>query len=90
MIIYDFLGLDAMSKNPLEHFIGFFFNRIWSLDYKIFTRGKNLALFVGEPEDIPDKRFSFALPNRRAYKNITIFLVIYYLLIQTNIIIKKE
>ena len=67
VIIYDFLGLDAMSKNPLEHFIGFFFNRIWSLDYKIFTRGKNLALFVGEPEDIPDKRFSFALPNRRAY-----------------------
>lgn len=67
VIIYDFLGLDAMSKNPLEHFIGFFFNRIWSLDYKIFTRGKNLALFVGEPEDIPDKRFNFSLPNRREY-----------------------
>ena len=67
VIIYNFLGLDAMSKNPLEHIIGFFINRLWSLDYKIFTRDKNLALFVGELEDIPDKRFSFALPNRRQY-----------------------
>jgi predicted glycosyltransferase len=65
--IYDFLGLEAMSKNPLEHIIGFFFNRIWSLDYKIFASGKNLALFVGELEDIPDRRFNLTLPNRREY-----------------------
>ena len=65
VIIYDFLGLDAMSKNPLEHIIGFFMNWLWSLDYKIFTSNNNLALFVGEPEDIPDKRFSITAPNRR-------------------------
>lgn len=67
IIIYDFLGLDTSSKNPFEYLIGFFFNRIWSLDYKLFKGGKNLALFVGSLEDIPDKRFGFTLPNRRKY-----------------------
>ena len=67
VIIYDFLGLDATSKNPLEYLIGFFFNRIWSLDYKLFKESRNLAFFVGELEDIPDKRFGATLPNRRQY-----------------------
>ena len=67
VMIYDFLGMDATSKNPFIHLIGFFINRLWSLDYKIFTKDKNLALFVGELEDIPDKRFGFTLPNRRQY-----------------------
>ena len=67
VIIYDFLGLDKTSKNPLECLIGFFFNLIWSLDYKVFTKDRNLAFFIGELEDIPDKRFGFALPNRRQY-----------------------
>lgn len=67
VIIYDFLGLDAMSKNPFEHLIGFFMNWLWSLDYKIFTKDKNLALFVGEPEDVPVKRFSIIAPNRRGH-----------------------
>lgn len=67
VIIYDFLGLDTTSKNPFEYIIGYFFNRIWSLDYKLFTDGKNLALFVGEPDDIPDKKFGFTMANRRQY-----------------------
>lgn len=66
-MIYDFIGLDAMSGNPLEKLGIFFWNRIWSLDYKVFKQKQNLALFVGELEDIPDKRFSFLLPNRREY-----------------------
>ena len=45
----------------------FFWNRIWSLDRKIFNNKHNLAVFVGELEDIPDTRFSFLLPNRREY-----------------------
>ncbi|HUU04703.1 MAG TPA: glycosyltransferase [Patescibacteria group bacterium] len=67
LMLYDFLGLDAMSENPLEKIGAFFWNRIWSLDYKIFARGKNLALFLGELEDIPDNRFGFLLPKRREY-----------------------
>ncbi len=67
LMIYDFLGLDAMSRNPLEKIGVFFWNRIWSLDRKIFNNKHNLAVFVGELEDIPDTRFSFLLPSRREY-----------------------
>lgn len=67
LMLYDFLGLDAMSKNPFEKMGIYFWNRIWSLDYKIFNREKNIAVFIGELEDIPDKKFSFLLPNRREY-----------------------
>ena len=67
LMLYDFLGLDAMSRNPLEKVGIYFWNRMWSLDYTIFNRDKNIACFIGELEDIPDKRFSFLLPNRREY-----------------------
>ncbi|MCJ7525366.1 MAG: hypothetical protein MUP71_09125 [Candidatus Aminicenantes bacterium] len=67
LMLYDFLGLDAMSGNPLEKIGTYFWNRIWSLDYRIFRHQKNLALFVGEPEDIPDNRFGLLLPKRREY-----------------------
>jgi predicted glycosyltransferase len=67
VMLYDFLGLDAMSKNLFENIGIYFWNRIWSLDYKIFSHDKNQALFIGEPEDIPDKKFSLFLSNRREY-----------------------
>jgi UDP:flavonoid glycosyltransferase YjiC (YdhE family) len=28
---------------------------------------QDLTLFIGEPEDVPDRRFGFLLPNRREY-----------------------
>lgn len=67
VMIYDFLGLDPMSRNPIERLGVYFWNRIWSLDYKLFRKDKNLALFIGELEDIPNKRFGFLLPDRRKY-----------------------
>jgi UDP:flavonoid glycosyltransferase YjiC (YdhE family) len=67
VMIYDFLGMDSMSRNPLEAVGAFLWNRIWSLDHRVFDRKDNLALFIGEPEDIPDKRFGLLLPNRREY-----------------------
>ncbi|MFC2145127.1 glycosyltransferase [Actinomycetota bacterium] len=67
VIIYDFLGLDAMSNNPIEHLIGFLMNWLWSLDHRIFSKSNNLALFVGELKDVPVKRFSIIAPNRREY-----------------------
>jgi UDP:flavonoid glycosyltransferase YjiC (YdhE family) len=66
VMIYDFLGLDAMTRNPWEKFYTYMWNRIWS-GVKIFAEKKNLALFVGELEDIPDTRFGFRLPQRREY-----------------------
>lgn len=66
VMIYDFLGLDAMTWNPWEKFYTYMWNRIWS-GVKIFAEKKNLALFVGELEDIPDTGFGFGLPRRREY-----------------------
>lgn len=66
VMIYDFIGLDTMTNNPLEWLGTYIWNRIWSKDFK---QGRSpifdLALFVGEEEDVPDKKFGFMLPNRR-------------------------
>ena len=67
IMIYDFVGLDAMTINPIEAIGVYFGNRIWVQDRKLIGRGKNLVLFIGEMEDIPDKTFGFFLPNRRRH-----------------------
>jgi Glycosyltransferase family 28 C-terminal domain len=68
VMIYDFVGLDAMSRNPLERLITYRGNWVWGGG----PRGKpptheDLALFIGELEDVPDKPFGLWLPNRREY-----------------------
>ncbi len=66
VMIYDFLGLDSVTKNPIEKLGVYAWNRIWAkTDRKLFSGGKNLALFAGELEDIPDKGLGFLLPDRR-------------------------
>ena len=67
IIIYDFLGLDSMTKNPFERIVNYILNWIWSKDYKVFSAFNRESIFIGEPEDIPDKKFGFLLPNRREY-----------------------
>jgi UDP:flavonoid glycosyltransferase YjiC (YdhE family) len=64
VMIYDFVGLDAMTASPLEHLLVYFRNRMWARRYKNFPSGIT-HLFVGEPEDVPDTAFGFMLPNRR-------------------------
>jgi predicted glycosyltransferase len=68
VMIYDFVGMDAMSRNPLERLVAYRINWAWGGG----PRGKpptheDLALFIGEPEDVADKPFGFLLPNRREY-----------------------
>src|SRR5215207_8947493 len=68
VMIYDFVGMDAMSRNPLEQLIAYQVNWTWSGG----PRGKpptqeDLTLFIGEPEDVADRPFGFLLPNRRKY-----------------------
>lgn len=67
VMIYDFLGLDPMTRNPLEWLKAYVWNFIWAQDHRLFGEGRNRALFVGEPEDVPKKRFGPLLPNRRSY-----------------------
>ncbi len=66
VMIYDCLGLDSVTKNPIEKLGVYTWNRIWAKsDRKLLSDQKNLALFAGELEDIPDKGLGFLLPNRR-------------------------
>ena len=67
VMIYDFVGLDVSTKSPLEKLECYIWNRIWAQDYKVISEGNNMALFVGEPEDIPERNFGFLLPNRREH-----------------------
>ena len=64
-VIYDFLGLDASTWNPVDHIAAYLTNRLW---LRFLTSQPSLAdasIFIGELEDVPDRRFGFLLPNRR-------------------------
>jgi UDP-N-acetylglucosamine:LPS N-acetylglucosamine transferase len=67
-MIFDFVGLESMTNNPLEKLGVYYWNRIWCHDYrKKIKPPYDLALFVGEIGDIPDMTFGFRLPNRRDF-----------------------
>jgi UDP-N-acetylglucosamine:LPS N-acetylglucosamine transferase len=68
VMIYDFLGMDSVTNNPFEKLLANISNSIWKKwDRKMFSDTKNIALFVGEIEDIPDKRLGFFNTNRREH-----------------------
>ena len=68
VMIFDFVGLDAMTNNPLERLGVYLWNRVWSHDYRKKRKPSyDLGLFVGEPEDVPDTPFGFMLPSRRQF-----------------------
>ena len=67
VVIYDLVGMDSMTRNPFEKLGVRFWNKLWSMDYGHPTKHFDLGLFVGEAEDVPDKKFGAGLPNRREY-----------------------
>lgn len=67
VFIVDFIGMDSTSNNPLEKVGVYFWNRVWAKDYRRKIPVSDLVLFVGEEEDISDKKFGFLLPHRRIY-----------------------
>jgi hypothetical protein len=62
-ILYDFLGLDRMTLNPVEWLAVYMFNRVWSTD----PRGHYRPVFLGELEDLPLARFGPGGQPRRAW-----------------------
>jgi UDP-N-acetylglucosamine:LPS N-acetylglucosamine transferase len=68
VMIFDFVGLDTMTSNPMEWLGIYMWNRIWSKD---FRKNRNqvfdLGLFIGEEEDVADKPFGPLLPGRREW-----------------------
>ena len=65
IMIFDFIGLDTMTKNPLEKLIVYKINKGWARGYRKVSNSVITRIFIGELEDVPDKRFGFLLPNRR-------------------------
>ncbi|MGB2861830.1 MAG: glycosyltransferase, partial [Sedimentisphaerales bacterium] len=68
VMIYDFFGLDSVTENPIEKLGVYTWNWIWAkTDRKLLSDQKNLALFAGEPEDVPNTGLGFLLPSRRIH-----------------------
>jgi UDP-N-acetylglucosamine:LPS N-acetylglucosamine transferase len=62
--IEDFVGLEAMTRNPLEK-LGVYLRSRRSAVRPALLSPHVQHFFVGELEDVFDKRFGFGLPNRR-------------------------
>lgn len=67
VMIYDFIGFDAMSRHPIERLGVYLWNRTWAGKASGSVSYIDLGLFIGEEEDVPDVRFGPFLPSRRAW-----------------------
>ena len=67
VVIEDFIGFEAMTKNLLERLGVYQRNRLFSVGRQRIPSSNLTNFFVGEPEDVPDKSFGFLLPNRREF-----------------------
>jgi UDP:flavonoid glycosyltransferase YjiC (YdhE family) len=66
-MIYDFVGIDVMSRNPLKHLMAYLGNRGWCGGRAQKPSPADLTIFIGEPEDVADRSFGVGLPNRRDF-----------------------
>ena len=66
VMIYDFVGLDAATRDPMEKLGIYNLNLAW-FEFNQASEVEDLSLFVGEPEDVPDKPFGMLLANRRSH-----------------------
>jgi UDP:flavonoid glycosyltransferase YjiC (YdhE family) len=65
VMIYDFIGIDSATKNPLEKLGVYYWNRRWALSYEQISKSDLTFFFAGEEEDVADRPFDLLLPNRR-------------------------
>ena len=80
VMIYDFVGLDTMTRSPMEWLGIYMWNRIWSEDLrKGIPPAFDRALFIGEEEDVPDRPFGPLLPGRREWAQSRLDFVGYVL-----------
>jgi predicted glycosyltransferase len=65
VVIYDVLGLDATTRNPVDHLAAYIMNRLWAKFLESELPLADRSIFLGEIEDVPDRKFGFMQPNRR-------------------------
>ncbi|NOY58287.1 MAG: UDP-N-acetylglucosamine--N-acetylmuramyl-(pentapeptide) pyrophosphoryl-undecaprenol N-acetylglucosamine transferase [Calditrichaeota bacterium] len=66
VIIEDFIGHQAMDKNLKIRLGVYLYMRKWVKAVRDTSRDVT-HLFVGEPEDVENKRLGFMLPNKRTF-----------------------
>ncbi len=65
VMMYDFIGVDAMTEAQQEAQAAYFVNERWAHGYDHVPESLITLLFVGEEADIPDRTFGQSLPKRR-------------------------
>jgi len=66
IMIEDFISYRSLTKNPVMRFFAFIKNRSLARSVEK-TSSQIMHLFVGEPEDVPDRRFDYFLPHCRDF-----------------------
>ena len=79
VMIYDFIGVDSVTHNPIEMIATYVTNRIWANAMKAKPKLAERSLFIGELDDVPDRKFGFLLPNRHKLANESVDFVGYVL-----------
>ena len=67
VMITDFVGVDAVGRNPIDRAGAYLLNALWSLDRDVIDGRPHSMIFIGEPEDIPDVPFGPGASSRRAH-----------------------
>jgi len=65
VMMYDFVGMESVTRNLKEILFVYLMNRQWARDHKRISTSDISCFFIGELEDVPDKTFGILLPNRR-------------------------
>jgi len=90
VMMYDFWGMDVTSGSFVEQLGAWLLNLVWSQEWRVTARGRNAAIFFGEIEDVPDRRFGPLLPNRRRYAEKHVDFVGYPLSFDVKTVPSKE
>jgi len=67
VMIFDFVGTDPTTGNIFDHIGSYILNAVWACDGRIYGRGKHSAIFIGELNDIPSKKFAWKHMDRRQH-----------------------
>jgi len=65
VLITDFIGVEAMTRSPLERAIVFLCNRAWAGLLRRVPSLVDRLIFVGEEADVPDSSLGAGPPDRR-------------------------
>jgi hypothetical protein len=67
VMIFDFVGVDTMTPNLLDRVGAYLLNALWVQDRRVYDGRAHSAIFIGEIDDVPARRFGWGLPDRRQH-----------------------